>query len=104
MARLGFSATAQTLVQLQSPDRLRGPLIGAFIMTQMGMQAVSGLSLGVLGTAIGLHEALTLSGLLAAGLSVLFLLAPRGGRVETPRLAPVAAGRIQPPEDGGSCC
>jgi MFS family permease len=74
VARLAFGAIAQTLVQLQSPRELRGPLIGAFLMTQLGMQAVSGLTLGVLGSALGLHVALTLGGLAAAGLSMVALL------------------------------
>jgi hypothetical protein len=73
VSRLAFGAIAQTLVQLQSPRELRGPLIGAFFMTQLGMQAVCGLTLGVFGSAFGIHVALTLGGLAAAGFSLLAL-------------------------------
>ncbi len=77
VSRLAFGAIAQTLVQLQSPRDLRGPLIGAFLMTQLGMQAVCGLTLGVFGTAFGLHTALSLGGLAAAGLSLIAFLVVR---------------------------
>jgi MFS family permease len=73
VSRLAFSAIAQTLVQLNSPREQRGALIGAFFMMQLGMQAVCGLTLGVLGSAFNLHTALTVSGLVAAGLSLLAL-------------------------------
>jgi hypothetical protein len=74
VARLAFGAIAQTLVQLESPRELRGPLIGAFFMTQLGMQAVCGLTLGVFGAALGLHMALALAGLAATGLSLLAMI------------------------------
>ena len=77
VSRLAFGAIAQTLVQLQSPRDLRGPLIGAFLMTQLGMQAVCGLTLGVFGTAFGLNAALTLAGLAAGGLSLVAFLVLR---------------------------
>ena len=43
-------------------------------MTQLGMQAVCGVTLGVFGTAVGLHPALFVGGLAAAALSVLAFL------------------------------
>jgi MFS family permease len=88
VSRLAFGAIGQTIVQLQSPRELRGPLIGAFFMTQLGMQTVCGLTLGVFGSAFGLHTALTLGGLAAAALSLVALvfLRPDQSPPQRPRL------------------
>ncbi|MGH7844144.1 MAG: MFS transporter [Candidatus Binatia bacterium] len=58
---LTFYSMAQTLVQLHAPSRLRGRLIGLFHMSSMGLRAFSGVTVGVLGSLIGVHWSLALS-------------------------------------------
>lgn len=70
---LTFSAMAQTLVQLHAPGALRGRLVGLFSMANNGLRAFSGVTVGFLGSAIGIHSSLALSALalLAATLALL---------------------------------
>jgi MFS family permease len=56
---LAFSAMAQTLVQLRAPVELRGRVIGLFNMASLGLRAFSGISVGVIGSVIGVHWSLT---------------------------------------------
>lgn len=65
---LAFNSMAQALVQMNAPDRIRGRVIGVFSMSAMGMRTFSGLSVGLLGAAVGIHTSLALS---AAALLVL---------------------------------
>jgi MFS family permease len=58
---LTFYSMAQTLVQLHAPPELRGRLIGLFNMSSMGLRAFSGVTVGVLGSLIGIHWSLALS-------------------------------------------
>ena len=58
---LAFNSMAQTLVQLLAPSHLRGRLIGLFSMSNNGLRAFSGLTVGVLGGFIGVHWSLGLS-------------------------------------------
>jgi MFS family permease len=58
---LTFYSMAQTLVQLHAPPQLRGRLIGLFHMSSMGLRAFSGVTVGVLGSFIGIHWSLALS-------------------------------------------
>jgi len=58
---LAFNAMAQTLVQMNAPDEIRGGVIGVFSMSAMGLRTFSGLSVGVLGEALGIHHSLALS-------------------------------------------
>jgi MFS family permease len=64
---LAFNSMAQALVQMHAPDAIRGRVIGVFSMSAMGMRTFSGLSVGLLGAAVGIHDSLALS---AAGLFV----------------------------------
>ena len=70
---LAFSSMAQTLVQLEAPPNRRGRVIGLFNMSQNGLRVGSGVTVGVLGAAIGVHLSLALSAaaLLALGLALL---------------------------------
>jgi len=52
---------AQALVQMHAPDAMRGRVIGVFSMSAMGMRTFSGLSVGVLGAAVGIHHSLATS-------------------------------------------
>jgi MFS family permease len=58
---LSFNSMAQSLVQLNAPGDIRGRVIGVFAMSANGMRTFSGLSVGLLGAAIGIHWSLTAS-------------------------------------------
>jgi len=60
---LSFNAMAQSLVQLNAPPDKRGRVIGLFNMASLGLRAFSGISVGLLGSLIGVHWSLTLSAL-----------------------------------------
>lgn len=66
LLNLAYLTMAQTLVQLHAPPHLRGQLIGLFIMSGLGLRTFSGVTVGVIGSYIGIHWSL--------GLSVLVLL------------------------------
>jgi len=69
---LAFNAMAQTLVQLHAPENARGRVIGLYGMSSLGMRAFSGVTVGVLGSFIGIHTSLTVSAmaLLAATIAL----------------------------------
>ena len=58
---LSFNTMAQALVQLNAPADIRGRVVGLFNMAGLGMRAFSGVTVGVLGAAIGIHWSLGLS-------------------------------------------
>jgi MFS family permease len=58
---LAFSAMSQTLVQLNAPDHSRGRMIGIYNLSQNGMRAFSGVTVGIGGSLIGIHWSLALS-------------------------------------------
>jgi len=66
---LSFSAMAQTLVQINAPAASRGRVIGLFNMSALGLRAFAGITVGLGGSAIGIHASLT-----AAALSLFMLL------------------------------
>jgi MFS family permease len=61
---LAFNAMAQTLVQIHAPAPLRGRMIGLYNMSNNGLRAFSGVTVGILGSVIGIHSSLALSALL----------------------------------------
>jgi MFS family permease len=73
---LSFNAMAQTLVQVQAPVDIRGRVIGLFNMASLGLRAFSGVSVGLLGSFIGVHWSL--------GLSALVMLAIAGSLLALP--------------------
>jgi MFS family permease len=58
---LSFNAMAQSLVQLRAPDRIRGRVIGLYNMSSLGLRAFAGVTVGLLGSLIGIHWSLALS-------------------------------------------
>jgi len=58
---LAFSAMSQTLVQVHAPAQLRGRLIGLYNTANNGLRAFSGVTVGLLGSLIGVHWSLALS-------------------------------------------
>jgi MFS family permease len=66
---LSFNAMAQTLVQLNAPIEMRGRVLGLFNMASLGLRAFSGVSVGLLGSVIGIHWSLALSALVILGVT-----------------------------------
>jgi hypothetical protein len=60
---LSFNAMAQTLVQLNAPDAIRGRVLGLFNMASLGSRAFSGVTVGLMGGLIGIHWSLAASAL-----------------------------------------
>jgi MFS family permease len=60
---LAFNAMAQTLVQLDAPTEMRGRVIGLFNMASLGLRAFSGVTVGLVGSLVGVHWSLALSAL-----------------------------------------
>jgi MFS family permease len=60
---LAFNAMAQTLVQLNAPTDIRGRVIGLFNMASLGLRAFSGVTVGLIGSLVGVHWSLAVSGL-----------------------------------------
>jgi len=58
---LAFNSMAQSLVQMNAPPELRGRVMGVFAMSANGMRTFSGLSVGLLGARIGIHNSLSYS-------------------------------------------
>lgn len=67
---LAFSSMAQALVQLNAPAASRGRVIGLFNMSALGLRAFAGITVGLGGSAIGIHAALA-----GSALSLLLMLA-----------------------------
>jgi MFS family permease len=60
---LAFNAMAQTLVQINAPTEMRGRVIGLFNMASLGLRAFSGVTVGLIGSLVGVHWSLALSAL-----------------------------------------
>jgi hypothetical protein len=73
---------AQALVQMHAPTPIRGRVIGLYNMAALGLRAFSGISVGLVGSMIGIHASLSLSALvLLAMLLGLFAFLSPGVRV-----------------------
>ena len=70
---LAFSSMAQAMVQLEAPAHLRGRLIGLYQMSNNGLRAFSGITVGLLGSLIGIHWSLALSAVLLLGVTAVLL-------------------------------
>jgi MFS family permease len=82
---MSYSSSAQTLVQLNAPNQMRGRVIGLYNMFSMGGKAFAGITVGMGGSLIGVHWSLALSA--AALFTVAASLYAFG-----PRFAAAAAG------------
>ena len=60
---LAFFSSAQAIVQIKAPAHLRGRLVGLFGMSALGLRALSGVTVGLLGSVIGIHRSLAVSAL-----------------------------------------
>ena len=63
MFSIAFTSTAQTLVQMLAPPAVRGTIVGLFNTSMLGLRAWAGVTVGVLGTFIGVRLSLELSSL-----------------------------------------
>lgn len=71
---LSFSSMTQTLVQLNAPEASRGRVLGLYNMAASGLRCFSGVTVGVAGSAIGIHASLAAAaGLFVASMIALFL-------------------------------
>jgi MFS family permease len=61
--QLAFAAMGQTLVQIHAPPEIRGRVIGLYNMSSLGLRAFAGVTVGILGSLIGVHWSLALSAL-----------------------------------------
>ena len=78
---LSFNSMAQALVQLNAPPDRRGPIVGVFVMSALGMRTFSGVTVGVVGSLIGVHYSIALSAcVLLVGLIALFVSFTPGAR------------------------
>ena len=78
---LAFSAMSQTLVQVHAPAQLRGRLIGLYNTANNGLRAFSGVTVGLLGSLIGVHWSLALSALALLATTIgLWAFSMRAGR------------------------
>jgi MFS family permease len=73
---LSFNAMAQTLVQVNAPVDMRGRVIGLFNMASLGLRAFSGVSVGLIGSLIGVHWSLALSALVMFAVASALLALP----------------------------
>ena len=75
---LSYNSMAQTLVQLNAPPESRGRVIGLYNTAAQGLITFSGLSVGIVGSYIGIHLSLAISAgvLLAIALAVMVVLKP----------------------------
>jgi MFS family permease len=68
---LAAVAMAQALVQLEAPPHLRGRLIGVYYVSNNGLRAFSGVTVGILGSLIGIHWSLALSALVLLTVTII---------------------------------
>src|SRR5579871_3164388 len=73
---LSFNAMAQSLVQLNAPLDKRGRVIGLFNMASLGLKTFSGISVGLLGSLIGIHWSLGVSAIAAMLVAGALLILP----------------------------
>jgi MFS family permease len=60
---LSFSSMAMTLVQVNAPNATRGRVLGLFNMAALGLRAFSGITVGLVGSLIGIHWSLAAAAL-----------------------------------------
>jgi MFS family permease len=58
---LSFSSMNQTLVQMNAPEASRGRVLGLYNMASAGLRTFSGITVGLLGSVVGVHISLALA-------------------------------------------
>ena len=77
---IAFQSMSQTLVQLLAPSPIRGRVVGLFNTAMLGLRAGSGLTIGLLGTVIGVRLSLAVSSFAVVLVSVGLLVRERRAR------------------------
>jgi MFS family permease len=70
---LSFNAMTQTLVQINAPPAIRGRVIGLFNMSALGLRTFSGITVGIVGSMVGIHWSLAASALVLLAVVALLL-------------------------------
>jgi MFS family permease len=70
---LAFNSMAQALVQLNAPNDIRGRVIGLYNMASLGLRAFSGVTVGIVGSLIGVHWSLALFALVMLAIACALL-------------------------------
>jgi MFS family permease len=70
---LAFNSMAQTLVQLNAPTDIRGRVIGLYNMASLGLRAFSGVTVGLIGSLIGVHWSLATFALVMLAIACVLL-------------------------------
>lgn len=77
---LSSSSMTQTLVQMNAPEASRGRVLGLYNMAAAGLRSFSGVTVGIAGSAVGIHASLAAAaGLFIVGVGSL-LASSRAGR------------------------
>jgi MFS family permease len=71
--QLAFAAMGQTLVQIHAPAEIRGRVIGLYSMSSLGLRAFSGITVGIVGSMIGIHWSLALSAMMLLAITAALL-------------------------------
>ena len=79
---LSFSSMAQTLVQMNAPETIRGRVLGLFNMSAAGLRTFSGLTVGLAGSITTIHKSLAASA--SAFIVVVGIILARGRRQPGP--------------------
>ena len=79
---IAFQSMAQTLVQMLAPPAIRGRVVGLFNMAMLGLRAGSGLTVGLLGSFIGVRLSLAVSSFAVVLVSIALLV--RDARARAP--------------------
>ncbi|MGH7035277.1 MAG: hypothetical protein ACREFL_16205, partial [Stellaceae bacterium] len=82
---LSYNSMNQTLVQIHAPGEIRGRVLGLFSMAQVGLRAFAGISIGVVGSGIGVHRSLLLAVtiLFVITVALFVMIRPAAVQVET---------------------
>ena len=95
---IAFTSMAQALVQILAPPPLRGRVVGLFNTSMLGLRAGSGITVGVLGSVIGVEWSLALSATAVVAVAMGLLIADVRGRALL-EPSPTPHANIQPRGD-----
>jgi len=89
---IAFQSMAQTLVQMLAPPPIRGRVVGLFNTAMLGLRAGSGLTVGLVGTLIGVRFSLAVSSLAVVIISAGLLAREARARELSPEIEVASTG------------
>jgi MFS family permease len=89
-----FAITANTLLQLESPDALRGRIMSVYVLLFMGSTPVGGFLIGTLSDALGVPAALFICAILCLAGVIFAVVYYRGSRLSQPVPTEYEPGKI----------